>query len=446
MAATEVSILFTDRGGTDTLDNHRTYSRMYEVITDDPADDEQIVGNADVGGVAVPLPGDPLDSDPEAVCTELEFRQSDDSDTIWYVTVTYDSDPHTAERDRPDNKVDLDGNAIPKGERQANPLNEPATWSLTFRDKEEPADTGIAVGYDGNLVTISPALWAAGTTYAPETLVVNGTNVYVSIAANGVSGATGPTGTGTNITDAPAAWVATTGYVAGNVRKNGASVYECTSAGTSAGSGGPVGQGEAIIDGTAIWKYRGVPAAWNYLAPASSIANNPRFAPLVAIANTAGLPFDPPPMVATSYVVLAVTKNMPFTSVEYLLALKNAVNWFPWRGVPNRCAKVLNVSSDGGKEQNGIQYTTGKWEIELSPDTHDLRVLDAGTGAFVNADNGAGGTVRIFEPFTSGRGAELGVFPMNGAGGMLAPEQKPVYLRFVPRQTRLLDFNQWLPF
>src|SRR5262245_43647065 len=111
MAAIEVSLLWTSRGGRGDIDGHNTYQRQYEVITDDQADDEQVVVNADVNGVAIPLIGEPLPNDLRAVVVSVEAHQSDESPYIWYVGVDYDTDPpHDRAKDKPDNRVDLDGN------------------------------------------------------------------------------------------------------------------------------------------------------------------------------------------------------------------------------------------------------------------------------------------------------------------------------------------------
>jgi hypothetical protein len=447
VAATEVTKLFT-RKASDDLQNHRTYERVYEVVTDDPTDDEQVVGNASVGGVTVPVPGDPLDSDPEAICVGVDPEQSDDSDTIWYVTVNYDSDPPTAtgaRSDRPDARTDVNGNTIPKGERQQNPLNEPATWTLEFVDTEEPADEGTPVKYDGTLQTLSLALWAALTRYSGGALAQRGTNVYRQTATEGVSGTTGPSGTGSAIADSPAAWAGATAYAEGDIRANGGVVYRCETAGTSAGAGGPTGTGATITDGTAVWSYYGLPATWSFYATAQQVANDPAFAPLLAILNSAGLPFDPPVMVPVSKLVLSVTANMPIdvADMRYLLRIKNGVNRFAWHGIPPRCAKILNATSDGGKVLNEIPYSTVKWQIALDPDTFDLRILDSGKGYIETRPDGE----RVFTRFVDGTGEKLDdAMPLNGAGRPLEPDAKPVYRRYVPRQLKIIDFNKELPF
>lgn len=396
MAATSVALLFTGRGGKDTRDNHRTYTRVYEVITDDPADDEQIVSNASAGGTTVPLPGDPLDTDPGAVVVSIDFQQSDDDPQIWYATCEYDTDPPTNDRDKPDERVDLDGNVIDKNQRAENPLDEPAQWALTFEDSTEPAIEGIEVDEAGNLVIVNPPAWAAGITYKRGAYVKNGGNVYLCVSSTGdqESAAAGP---------------------------------------------GPAGQGANIADND---------LEWNFYATFAQTQNDPNYAIRVAILSSAALPYDPPPTVEVSRPVLSVTKNTAMGGPDYVLALKNAVNLYPWRGLPPRCARVKNVTHEGGRQQGGIFYVVTKWEIVIDADTHDLRVLDSGLYEKVTYEDQV--TLQQVtdyqrikdssdEPITE-------PVPLDGNGHRLKPDDPPVFRRYVPRQMRLVDFNTLLPF
>lgn len=388
MAVTEVNLLFTGRGSGDTLANRRTYTRVYEILTDDPEDDEQVVSN----GAGVPLPGDALDTDPGAVVVSIDFQQSDDDPTIWYATFEYDSEPTDPNRDRPDERVDFDGNEISKGERQANPLDEPAQWSLTNETTQEPAIEALVVDAAGNLVIPNPAAWLGAVVYPVGKYVTNGGNVYL-----------------------------------------------CVSAGTSAGAGGPLAVANGIVDGTVVWNFYGTLAA---------VLNDPNSAIRGAILNSAAMPFDPPAMTDVSRIILTVTKNMNIGGFDYLLALKNAVNAFPWRGIPPRCARIRDVTHDGGKQLNGIFYVTTKWEIILDADTHDLRLLDQGFHekiGYVNVVTSAAedGHQRIKDASDE---AANQPFLLDGQGRKLRPNQPPVYLRFVPRQQRIIDFNTVLPF
>lgn len=392
MAAIEVSLLFTGRGGKDTFDKHRTYSRVFEVITNDPTDEENVVGNALVDGVGIPSLGAVLETDTDAVVVSIDCQQSDDDPSLWHVTVEYDTDPPTPDRDRPDQRVDVDGNPIDKTDRPENPLNEPAQWSLTSQDSEEPAIEGIEVDAAGNLVITNPP-----------------------------------------------AWIAATNYKRGAYVKNGGKVYLCVTPGESAAAGGPLGLGNAIVDNDAVWMFH---------ATFAQTQNDPNYVIRVAILSSAKLPYDPPPMVTVSRAVLSVTKNMPMGGLDYVLALKNAVNIIPWRGLPPRCAKVLVVTHDGGKQQNGIFYVTTKWDILLDGDTHDLRVLDSGLYELVTyTDELTSLQVTDYQRIKDASDEPItDPVPLNGAGRRLKPDDPPVFRRYVPRQMRVIDFNAVLPF
>lgn len=392
MAVTSVELLFTGRGSGDTLANRRTYTRVYEILTDDPEDDEQVVSN----GAGVPLPGDALDSDPGAVVVSIDFQQSDDDPQIWYATFEYDSEPSDPNRDRPDERVDLDGNPIEKGERQANPLDEPAQWSLTAQDTEEPAIEGIEVDEAGALTITNPNAWANDTVYKRGAYVKNGGNVYLCVSSTGD--------------------------------------FKSAAAG-----GGPVAVANGIADDALVW---------NYYATFAETQNDPNYAIRVAILSSAKLPYDPPPMVTVSRAVLSVTKNMAMGGLDYVLALKNAVNILPWRGLPARTAKILVVTHDGGKQLNGIFYVTTKWEILLDGDTHDLRVLDSGLYEKVTYTDLV--TLQQVTDYQRIKDASdepiTEPVPLDGNGKRLKPDDPPVFKRYVPRQMRLIDFNAVLPF
>lgn len=389
MAVTEVNLLFTGRGGKDTFEHHRTYSRTYEVLTDDVHDDESVVGNA----VGIPQRGTAADFDDQAYVVSVDCQQSDDSPKIWQVVVEYDTNPPYPQQ------VDIDGNPVsgPTGDGsvgyQENPLDEPATWKITTQDSQEVAESGIEVDGAGNLVIPSPPAWANNRAYTKGTYV-----------------------------------------------KNAGSVYKCVTGGTSAAvGGGPAGNGAAIGDGTAVWAFFDTYA---------NTQSDPNRAILVAILNSGKLPFDPPLMTEVSRPVLTVTKNMAFAALAYIMTLKNALNVVAWRGIPPRCAKILKVEHDGGKRQNGITYVTTTWEIGLDPDTWDLRALDAGFGVLqLRTPPGGGAQVLKFVRFADANGEPLSEpVPLDGKGAPLEPGADPVFRRYVPRQCRLIDFNTVLPF
>jgi hypothetical protein len=457
MAAVSVRKMFTSRGGTDDFSKHRTYTRVYEVWTDDEADDEQIVGVADVDGVAIPELGAEFEPDPDAVVVSLVAEQSDETPLLWYVTVEYDTDPPSVNADKPEQNVGFDGagagEVIDKTDRPENPLAEPATWTLTFEDDEEPAIEGLRVSPTGAILFDVPGNWAANQQYTPGVYVRNGANVYLNAnvtASVSASGGAGPAGAGTGIADSPDAWQASNDYnAAGEYAINNGNVYRVATVGRSAAAGGPTGTEGAIADGTVVWNYAGAAAVWDFYATFADTQNDPNKATnRVAITDSARMPFDPPVMIPVSRIVLTVTKNMPIATVEYLLLLKNAVNATPWKGAPARCARIKDVTHDGGKQTNGIKFVTTKWEIAIDADTFDLRVLDAGfyeRVTYTDEDTQEQVTEIVRIKDANDDGATV-PFLLDGNGRKLAHGAPPVFLRFVPAQQRIIDFNALLPF
>jgi hypothetical protein len=129
------------------------------------------------------------------------------------------------------------------------------------------------------------ASWVTGTSYAasPATFVLNNGNLYqCTNALAGLSGATGPTGTGTGIPDGAVTWnfvsasaIATppwqqsTAYLLRqNYVTDGANTYECTVGGMSLGSGaGPTVTSGTVADGSATWAYDKTTDVGNIAAP-----------------------------------------------------------------------------------------------------------------------------------------------------------------------------------
>jgi len=441
MAVTEVNLLFTGRGGTDDFKKHRTYTRTFEVLTNDVNDAEQEVGAA----AGIPALGTPFSEDSDAVVVSYDAQQSDDSPYIWYVTIKYDSEPPYPEA------VDIEGNKVSTADAQENPLNEPATWKYATWTEDEPAIEGRAVDAVGNLVVPNPDAWTTDTVYGRGTFVKNGGSVFIQKSSPGVSahGGGGPAGVGTDIADTPDAWAASTPYGFRRFILSNGLVYVCTQGGMSdAGGFGPAGIAINIVDGTCKWNFAGYSSKWDYYDTLDNVQNDPNRGPFVPIQHSGKLPFDPPVITPIARPILTVTKNMPFATIQQVMRLKNSVNLTAWKGVPPRCAKITSVEHDGGKIKNGITYVESRWEIQLNPDTWDVRILDAGTARVVIAPAPITGLpVKGFEVFKDKHGFNFAEpIPLDGKGSPLDPDADPVFLRFVPRQVRLIDFNTELPF
>lgn len=403
MAVIRVRKLFPARGGRRNFQTRVTYTLVWEVVTDDVNDDEETVyGAVDPENALekVPVFGDVHPGNPLAVVTDVTPETSDDSPNIWYVNVTYDTQPDTPGSGQPTGTGDLNG---PVGERgntpgaySQNPLLRTPVWQLSTIDRTEPIEQWLRVEADGTYKFVTPAAWTINTAYKVGKYVSNGGNVYV-----------------------------------------------CDVAGTSAGAGGPAGVGRNIVDNTVRWRF------WATLAQAIT---DPRFAILSPFFHSGGLPFDPPGMTDVSIPTIVVTKNLAVMDILYAMLLKNSVNLLQWGVIPPRCAKVLKLTS-GFKEENGFQYVEAQWEIGLDPDTWDTRILDAGYGNYglrtVQNPAAPPATIQknVFTRFKDPSGEFFGSpVPMDGNGGMLDPLEDPVYLRGIPRQTKIVDFNELLPF
>lgn len=403
MAIVSVRRMFPGRSGKREYDNRVTYNDVYEVVTDDPADGETVVGNAvdPDTAVRVPLHGDSHPDNISAVVVSVSPEQSDESYYIWYVTVDFDNRPETSGKD-----FSSPTDAAPQdkpGEWPANPAQEAAKWRIGSIDRQEVVRQWLRVSGGGKYQFINPPVWVLSTAYKRGTYVLSNGNVY-----------------------------------------------EALNDGTSAAAGGPAGQGDAnreVIDNTVVWYFH---------ATHAQTQNDPRHAILEGCFNSGKLPFDPPQLTDVSIPTIIVTKNILYPSdgsiISYSMRIKNAVNISVWRDCPPRTAKVLKFDA-GNENKAGSDYIVATWEIGLDPDTWDLRLLDCGFGStglrtVPDPANPPAGTIqkKMFYRFRDPFGEPIdSAVPMDGAGGMLDPEKDPVFLRGIPRQQKLLDFNIEIP-
>lgn len=142
----------------------------------------------------------------------------------------------------------------------------------------------------------------------------------------------------------------------------------------------------------------------------------------VAIKNSAGDPFDPPPMVERSYPVLTIKKNIPLTSdflkIENQVDYQEAINSdTPW----GRTEGTLTFSDIeySSEIENGIAYAAASLRIRVRWQGWDLELVDAGHRE--SAANGG----RWF-----GKDPETGATPdaprmLDGAGAEL-PQGDPL--------------------
>ncbi len=135
------------------------------------------------------------------------------------------------------------------------------------------------------------------------------------------------------------------------------------------------------------------------------------------IVNSAGDPYDPPPMMDDSRRVISLVRNVP-NCPSWILDYQDAVNSdaFTVRGVTYAVGtgKVQSVSLSDAQKRNGIDFYTLEVLIHLQRNGWILKTLDAGfrevdySGDLINILNSGDGD-RVSAPV-----------PLNGAGAALA--------------------------
>lgn len=398
MAIVSVEPLFEGRGASQDWERKVTSPRLFEVVVDDVNDGEPEVTQAvDPNDSTKRIPGfgDLHPNISNCIVVGFDADNSDDTPYIWIVKVLYDSHPSTPAAQQ----VDPEGKSQPgetPGNAPENPLAKAAQWRIGSIDRTEPVRRWLPVKQSGEYDFLAPDNWLPNKAYDRGKYVSNGANVY---------------------------W--------------------CDVAGVSAGAGGPAGVGFNILDGTCIWEFVGT---------LIQVTSDPRFAIYVACLNSGKVPFDPPGVTDVSIPTVVITMAIPNISIPYAMSIKNAVNLTRWKNCPPRTAKVMKFEA-GNKTEGKVSFIEATWEIGLDPDTWDFRPLDAGYGGLQmrTVPNKAPPPVTVIErrfvAFKDANGDPVSnPVPMNGAGGQLDPESDPVFLRGVPVQQKLIDFNQEIPF
>lgn len=144
MAVTSVRESWEGRAGKDVWTRQRTYTRTFEVVTDDPADDVTVAGSA-VGpdGKRIPRLGDAYPGDSAAVVVSVHPSNLTDSPFHWLVTVEYDTQPPVPEAQQPSTSPPPPPPQAEQGEQQGvdrkeNPLGRPPVWKFSFQQTTEP--------------------------------------------------------------------------------------------------------------------------------------------------------------------------------------------------------------------------------------------------------------------------------------------------------------------
>lgn len=150
----------------------------------------------------------------------------------------------------------------------------------------------------------------------------------------------------------------------------------------------------------------------------------------VAIVNSAGDPYDPPPMRDDSRIVLVVTRNEPWPAdATFARAYKDAVNSDTFFGVPPGFAKVKSIRARNAYEPQIGKFIQVTYEFTIREgnfdgDNWNLNLLDAG----YNQLDGSGDPVAI----TDKNGVAVSSPQrLNGTGVWLDnPDDPSVYRRW----------------
>lgn len=138
MAVVSVEELWPGRDGEDNVNRKRTYTRTFLAITDNVADDATVVG----ADHRIPRLGAFHPNDPFSWVVKNQPRQSDDSPTLWTVTISYGTDlPEVMARES--QQVDENGEsqagdvAKDPSSRAENPLDRQPSWRVDYEQATE---------------------------------------------------------------------------------------------------------------------------------------------------------------------------------------------------------------------------------------------------------------------------------------------------------------------
>lgn len=166
MAVTLCKELFPGRHGSDGIERKLKHTRVFEVLTDDPNDDDYIAGAGD--GVTIPRNGDIHPNNPFAVMVSITADQDDESPLRWLVVCEYDTELPISQS-RESGGFDANGESVLGGDagnplaRADNPLDRPASWSFEWEqvqivaEKSRSDGTGSPDNFDGTVT------WPFGT-------------------------------------------------------------------------------------------------------------------------------------------------------------------------------------------------------------------------------------------------------------------------------------------
>src|SRR5581483_11506179 len=140
MPVVSVYEVWTGRTGQDTFTKRRTFSRVFEVWTDNAFDDAVVVGSCPL----LPRLGNGYPTDPAAVVVAVKPAQDDETPLRWMVTCDYDTQPDNPQRQANQQQpAGASGGGQPQGPGQQpeNPLARPPVWKGGFQQTTEVLET-----------------------------------------------------------------------------------------------------------------------------------------------------------------------------------------------------------------------------------------------------------------------------------------------------------------
>jgi hypothetical protein len=136
VAVIDAAELWEGRGGEDDFQRHRTYRRVFQLRTSDPADGPTVAG----GHPFLPRLGESHPEDFSAVVVKVSPEQQSEDPRLWRVTIEYDTQPSVPAAQQP---TDADsGSEAPEeekpGDKPENPTERLPEWKVTFEKTAEP--------------------------------------------------------------------------------------------------------------------------------------------------------------------------------------------------------------------------------------------------------------------------------------------------------------------
>lgn len=142
MAVTEVHRLWEGETGDDNIDRKRTYTAVWEVLTDDANDDATVAAGPTARDLGLPGNGYLFPSDSGSFVVGIRPQRDSETPYRWIVTFNYSSEFPSRQQGAESQQVDEQGQSSPSPsprDRVENPLDRLVTYSTSHEKFTEPA-------------------------------------------------------------------------------------------------------------------------------------------------------------------------------------------------------------------------------------------------------------------------------------------------------------------